>query len=156
MAFTEEGWLKSSYFTGKELGDSLSCSLYSLFEPERTRETYRRTCNLADELGVTNVTPWVALASGQRRGLRRAQYWARDYDYDLIYSWKFGAELNHPWYAKFHQRFAPYDRTENIVFYPAPFYKKTPNWGKHFIAYVRGANRISDLTDLGFIEPVEK
>lgn len=147
-----DGWGMSPYFTGKEIKPSLSCSLYTLPELQRMRETFRRTCKLADELKITEVTPWVALASGYRRGLKRAQYFDLDWRYDLIYSYQMGAELNIAWYSERPERFAPYGRAKVVIFYPAPFDSRTPHWGKHFIAYVRGSNGVETLEDLGYEE----
>lgn len=147
------GWDKTAYFTGKEVLPSLSCSLYSLPEIERTRETFRRTCQLADNLGVWAVTPWVALGAGYRRGVKKAQFFDRDWQYDVVYAYLIGAELNMKWYGDREERFAPYNRAEVVVFYPPPFSRKTPAWGKFFVAYVRGATGVKNLDDLGFSEP---
>jgi len=145
-----DGWKKGSYFTGKEIMPTLSCSLYCLAELERMHETYRRTADLAGQLGIEDVTPWVALASGYRRGLKKTFYWDKDWDYNLIYSHIIGRELNIPWYGQRPKRFAPFNRVKVIIFYPAPFDKRTPGWTKHFIAYVRGATGVKDLSDLGY------
>ena len=126
----------------------MSCSLYTVPEVERTRGTFRKTCQLADELGVKEVTPWVALASGYRRDVEKFQRWSYSWDYDLEYSYMLGAELNHPWYGARPKWFAPYSRAEVVAFYPDPFYKDTPFWAKHFVAYVRGAHGIKKLDDL--------
>jgi hypothetical protein len=150
--WTGDGWGQTSYFTGKEIKAPLSCSLYTVPEIERMRETFRRTCVLADKMEIEDVTPYVALASGYRRHPVKGQKWSRDWDYDLVYSWMLGAELNHPWYAQRPVRYAPYNRAKVVVLSPAPFYKRTPAWEKHFVAYVRGADNVSDLTDLGYEE----
>ena len=142
-------WSKTATWTGKELqGNSLSCSFYTVPEQEAMRETYRRTCALADSIGVKEVTPYVALASGYRRNLKTNLKWTDDWDYDLVYSWMLGAELNIPAYAKDPETFAAYDRAKIIIFFPAPFYDGTPAWSKHFIAYVRGAHGIKMIDDL--------
>ena len=151
-----DGWGRTNYFTGKEIKAPLSCALYSVPEPERTQETYRRTCALADELGIREVTPYVALASGYRRGLVKKQYWDFDWKYDLIYSLEIGSELNIHWFAERPKRFAQYDRATVVIFYPAPFDKRVPGWATHFIAYVRGATGVEDLSDLGWKEPTDK
>lgn len=142
------GWARTPYWTGKETKAPLSCSLYTLPELIRTREVYRRTCKLADELGIDEVTPWVALASGYRRDIEKGQKWAENWDYDLFYSWQIGAELNIPWFAARPERYAQYDKAKIVVFYPAPFNRTTPLWGKHFIAYVRGATGVKAIEDL--------
>ena len=147
-----EGWSNSRYWTGKEIKAPMSCALYRVPEIECTRETFRRTCRLADQLGIEDVTPWVALASGWRRHPTKYYYWSTDWDYDVIYSHLIGAELNNKWYGDRPKRYAPYNRAKVIIFYPHPFDKRTPSWTKHFIAYVRGATGVSDLADLGFKE----
>ena len=144
----EDGWTKSRYWTGKEIKAPMSCELYRVPEIEITRETFRRTCRLADQLGIEEVTPWVALASGWRRGVDKFQLWSTDWDYDVIYSYLTGAELNNKWYGDRPKRFAPYNRAKVIIFYPPAFDKRSPNWAKHFIAYVRGATGVKKLDDL--------
>jgi hypothetical protein len=47
-------------------------------------------------------------------------------------------------------RFAPSNRAKVIVFYPQLFNGSTPDWARHFIAYVRGATGVQDLQDLGY------
>jgi hypothetical protein len=99
---------------------------------------------------ISEVTPWIALASGYRRGIKQWQKFDEDWDYDIIYSYQIGMELSHPWFAKNAKAFAPYNRAKIIVFYPNPFAENTPHWGKHFIAYVRGATGVKNLDDLGY------
>ncbi len=152
MALSGDGWRKTPYWTGKEIKAPLSCSLYTVPEIERTRETFRRTCKLADERGISDVTPWVALSSGYRRGLKKSQYFDMDWSYDVIYSYMIGAELNIKWYGDRPERYAPYNRAKVIVFYPRPFDKRVPDWARHFIAYVRGATGVKELKDLGHEE----
>ena len=144
-------WRQSPYFTGEEKLSSLSCSLYFVPEIERTLELYRRTAELADQLGVQDVTPWVALASGYRRGVETPFYFDLDWDYEVIYSYLIGRYINHSWFGvpERSERFAPFGRAKVVVFYPPPFDPRTPHWGKHFIAYVRGAQSVKRLSDLG-------
>lgn len=145
------GWEKTPIWTGKEITPALSCSLYTIPEIEKTRETFRRTCKLADEMNIKEVTPWIALASGYRPVLTKKPSMDLDWDYDLIYSYQIGAELNVNWYARQSSEwYAPYDHAKVVVFYPAPFNRKSPAWGKHFVAYVRGAIQAKNLKDLGF------
>jgi len=147
-----DGWAKTRIWTGKEIKAPLSCSLYTIAEIERTRETFRRTCKLADMLSIHDVTPWVALAAGYRRSLLKMQDWDCDWSYDIMYSYLIGAELNIKWYGDRPERFAPYNRAKVIIFYPRPFDKRTPGWARHFIAYVRGATGVKELKDLGYEE----
>lgn len=147
-----DGWAKTRYWTGKEIKTSLSCSLYTIPEIERTREAFRRTCKLADQMGISDVTPWIALASGYRRGLKGLsdQYFDFNWSYDIIYSYSIGTELNIKWYGDRPKRFAPYNRAKVIIFYPPPFDRRSPDWARHFIAYVRGATGIGELKDIGY------
>lgn len=138
-------WARRREFTGKEIMPSLSCSLYQIVELEAMRETYRLTCKLADELGVHDVTPWVALGGGYYGPNRK---WISDYDYPLKYSHQMGAELNIASYSQQPEKYADYNRAKVIAFYPPPFNAKTPAWPKHFIAYVRGAAGIEELDDI--------
>ena len=148
-----DGWGQSRYFTGKEIKAPLSCSFYTVPEIERTRQIYRKTCELADQMGISDVTPSVALASGWRRSLgTKPQVWSFNWPYDLIYSYQIGSELNIPWYGERPKRYAPYNRAKVVLFYPPPFDKRVPQWAKHFIAYVRGATGVKDLKDLGYDE----
>lgn len=98
---------------------------------------------------MSEVTPWVALASGYRRSVESFHEWSYDWDYDLVYSWMLGAEISHPWFGQpvRHARFAPWDRATIAIFYPHPFAEKSPLWGKHFVAYVRGAHLIRKLPE---------
>ena len=109
------------------------------------RETFRRTYELALKHGVGEVTPWVALASGYRRRLIKSKTWDHDWDYDLIYSWQLGREVNTAWFGDRPDRFAPWDAARLVIFWPAPFDSRTPAWGKHFVAYVRGAMGVNVL-----------
>ena len=147
-----DGWAETKYWTGKEIKAPMSCSLYSIPEIERTRETFRRTVKLADQMGISDVTPYVALAAGYRRGLKGLsdQHWDFDWSYDIIYSYRMGAELNIKWYGDRPERFAPYNRAKVVIFYPPPFDKRVPDWARHFIAYVRGATGVQELKDLGY------
>ena len=110
---------------------------------------FRLTAEKADDLGMTGVTPWVALASGYRRITSDVdgQYWVSDWDYDLYYSWQIGAELNDPSYGDAPNHFAPWHSAEIVVLYPPPFRETIPHWSKHFVAYVRGANGVTELPE---------
>ena len=145
-------WAKTGRFTGKEIKAPFSCPLYTLPETERMRETYRRTCTLADTFNIKEVTPWVALAAGYRPSITEGEYWDMDWDYDLVYSYKFGAELNVKAYGDQPKKYAPYNRAKVIIFYPPLFDKRAKHWARHFIAYVRGATGVKELKDIGYEE----
>lgn len=139
------GWSPFAWNTFENKAAAFSCSLYRVPEIGAMRETFRRTLDLARQHQASEVTPWVALASGYRRQVQKFHEWDEDWDYDLIYSWMLGAELNEPWYSQRPERFAPWNVAKVVVFYPAPFNPKSPAWGKHFVAYVRGANGVKSL-----------
>ncbi len=142
---TEKGWSPHPWNTFENKGSSFSCSLYRVPEIGVMRETLRRTLALARQHRIQTVTPWVALGAGYRRALDRFQKWDTDWDYDLIYSWMIGAELNRKWFGDRPARFMPGNVVEVVVFYPGPFDPRTPSWDKHFIAYVNGATDVKSL-----------
>ena len=139
MSFS--GYYASNRFTLNEQGNRFSVSLYRVPEPEEMRTCFALTLESAQEHGCEDVTAWVSLASGYRRktDVVDRNYWSGDWDYDLYYSWQMGAELNDPYYAARPERFAPWDHADIIVLYPEPF-GRVAHWGKHFVAYVRGAH----------------
>ncbi len=139
------GWSPVPWFTFREPGDAFSCALYSVPEIGTMRETFRRTYDFAGEHGVTAVTPWVALGAGYRRQPDQLHAWYTDWDYDTVYSMLLGREINLPSYGQQPDRYAPLGAAEVVVFYPPPFDSRTPAWGKHFVAYARGAAGIDEL-----------
>jgi len=146
---SETGWSVSSYFPLTEYGTSFSVSLYRIVEIGYARETFRRTVEYASQHGGLDVTPWIALAAGYRRQVDKFQRFDMNWSYDLIYSWQIGAELNNPWFSSTQarrERFAPWNSANIVVFYPEPF-GRSLSWGKHFVAYVRGANGLRELPD---------
>ncbi len=142
------GWSESKYFTLDEKGESFGCSLYEVPEIGYTRAIFRRTAENAARHGCEEVTPWIALASGYRRQTDQYDKWSIDWNYDLIYSWQLGRELNNSWFGvpERAERFAPWNKATIAVFYPEPF-GRSPHWGQHFVAYVRGANGIKELPE---------
>ncbi|MCX5807665.1 MAG: hypothetical protein NT010_16620 [Proteobacteria bacterium] len=140
------GWMQAQWYTLEEPGDAFSLSLYRIIELADTREAFRRTVNSAAIHGVSEVTPWIALGSGMRRQTDSFHRWSDgDWDYDLVYSWQIGAEINNKWFGDRPERFAPWHAAKVVIFFPAPFYQKFPSWPKHFVAYVRGANGLTTL-----------
>jgi len=146
LAATDTGWNESSHFALDEKGEFFSCSLYQVPEIGNTREIFRRTAANAEQHDCKEVTPWIALASGYRRQTDKYHSWSNNWNYDLIYSWKLGREINNAWYGtpERAERFAPWHLAKIVIFYPQPF-GKSPHWGQHFVAYVRGANGIKQL-----------
>lgn len=142
----ETGWSQAPHMALGEPGDSFAISLYRVPEIQTSREAFRRTVANADKHGIEDVTPWVALASGYRRTIGDMSTWSFEWNYDLMYSWQLGAEINHPWFSApvRHERFGPWNRAKVVVFYPEPF-GRAQNWGTHFVAYVRGAQLVRVL-----------
>lgn len=140
------GWSEATYFALDEQGNAFGCSLYQVPEIGYTREIFRRTARNAARHGCEEVTPWIALASGYRRQPDKYHEWSHDWNYDLIYSWQLGRELHNSWFGvpERTKRFAPWNKAKIAIFYPEPF-GRSPHWGQHFVAYVRGANGIKKL-----------
>ncbi len=148
------GWSEANYFALDEQGETFGCSLYQVPEIGYTREIFRRTARHAEQHGCDEVTPWIALASGYRRQTETYHTFSLDWNYDLIYSWKLGAEVNHAWFGapERHERFAPWNKAKVAIFYPEPF-GRSPHWAAHFVAYVRGAHLIKALPTEPVAEP---
>lgn len=140
-----DGWCQCPHFTLNEPGTNYSVSLYEVPELGYMRESFRKTVDLAQQHTIDEVIPWVALDAGYRPSTTGA-FWTFDWDYDLYYSWQIGAEIDHPWFGSPEQeaRFAPWRFAPFVVFYPEPF-GRSPDWGLHFVAYVRGANLNTSL-----------
>lgn len=145
---SSSGWSQATYFSLDEKGESFGCSLYQVPEIGYTREIFRRTAANAEKHGCREVTPWIALASGYRRQVDKYHEFSLDWNYDLIYSWKLGAEINHSWFGapERAERFAPWHMAKVAIFYPEPF-GRSPYWPQHFVAYVRGAHLIKSLPE---------
>jgi hypothetical protein len=144
------GWSEASYFTLDERAETFGCSLYQVPEIGYTREIFRRTAANAARHSCDEVTPWIALASGYRRQTDKYHEFSTEWNYDLIYSWQLGAEVNHAWFGapERHERFAPWNKAKIAIFYPEPF-GRSPHWPEHFVAYVRGAHLIKSLPESG-------
>ena len=143
---SDTGWTEMPYFTLRDSADHFSCYFDLLSDLTLTRETYKRTCEHADNHGYRDVIPWLALGCGSETTFAGVRGLApTDQEYPLINSWQLGAEINQPWYAQHPERYAPWDRAACVVFYPPAFDPRVPQWGKHFVAYVRGAHAITQL-----------
>lgn len=140
------GWNISPLFDFTEKRDTLGCDLYAVGELDQTRETYRKTVQLADVHSQQIVTPWVALAAGYAPTFDGAQ-WSKSWDYDPMCSWQLGREINNRWFGDRPERFAPWNRARHVIFYPQPW--ANGDWEKHFVAYCLGAaqNKKLNLSD---------
>lgn len=132
------------HFTGSELGDGYTTSMYSLPFLEETRRLYRLALDWVQQRGGRDVMPWIALACGYRLDKEGAP-WEFDWNYDPQISWQIGAELNDPFYGDHPDEYAPWHFATHVIFYPRPFDERVPHWGDHFVAYVRGAHGIDEL-----------
>jgi len=147
---SETGWCLNNHhpsdFTSP--GYSANVSLYEQEQHATEQANFRKTAEHAILFGVTVVNPWIALGAGYRpwdaETNEALRTWTMNWNYDLIYSWQIGAEIDNPWYGDRPERFAPWHMCEVAMFYPEPF-GRTHDWGRHFIAYVRGAHNIKEL-----------
>ena len=150
------GWSTEEYFTLQENTSAYAVSLYTVQEIGYTREAYDRTVALATAHNASTVTPWVSLGCGYRRGFDVME---STYDflwnYDYIYSWQLGSEINNDWYGERPEQFAHWLHAGHVVFYPSIFDCRMANvstsghaggpvspWPAgvhHFVAYVMGA-----------------
>ena len=129
-------------FTTEELGDSYTAWSYWTHDLERVREDYRGVYEQAQADGVDRLLMWPSLACGWIEPPPTEDRWqfVCDMDYDLENSWQLGAELNDPWYSQFPETYAQWDAVDIVVLYLPPLDPRTPNFFKHFAAYVRGAH----------------
>ena len=143
--------------------------------PRDMRATYKATVTFAQErhnaTGQTrSVTPWISLGAGYRRLANFTWGWgpggpkqevdlvtdefSMAWDFDRVYSWQFGAELNIPWFGEPGREamFAPWRHAEVVVFFPSVFDWRSTVAGQdgkstammqHFVSYVRGANGLA-------------
>ena len=123
-------------FTGRELGDGYSTSLYATNDLARTRSHYRWSVNRSPD---GKSMPWVALGCGFFWEGGRRSDWMKNRPYDVCISRQLGAEINRPEYGDNPDGFAPWHAAETVMFFPHPFCPTYPYWAEHFIAYVRGA-----------------
>lgn len=134
-----------NHFTLQEMGDTISQWIYSIPYEEHTRRKMQLAYDIAQENGASIFTTWVALNVGFDVTDDANKHWASPWDYDVAISWQTGAKLNDPSYFANYEEAAPWRAADPIVLYPRPFSSDLPNWGKHFVAYVRGAHGIAEL-----------
>ena len=134
-------------FTLEEMGDTNSGWLLELPFVDYTDERYQRLYDLAMANGADEVTLWVALASSFDTTDWRTRTWVFQWDYDLALSWQLGARIHNPSYGDTPETYAHWRAANPICFWPRPFDTRVGVglWGKHFVAYVRGAHGIPDL-----------
>jgi len=134
------GWTAVDNHDLAEKHDAHSVGLYRGSEIGYIRESYRRTAT-ATEDAAEPVTPFIALAAGYRMKADGSGRQFGPWDYDPMYSWALGREINTKWFGDRPARFAPWNRAERAIFYPAPFNPRFPDepFWRHFEAYARGA-----------------
>ena len=76
------------------------------------------------------------------------------WDFDRVYSWQFGREVNIRWYGDRPDNYAPWNEAKVVLFYPSIFDLRSPAAGpgnkstvvmQHFVSYVRGANGLDGV-----------
>eukprot|EP01052_Picozoa_sp_SAG31_P005379 SAG31_NODE_236_length_19594_cov_7.018620_5_plen_412_part_00 len=161
------GWRRDNRFTLREhLGGSpFTTELYSVPEQQEMRELFKASAALATSLAngpgpsPSNglVVPWLALGCGYRRAIESctqgplcSAVFDTTWNYDEVYSYMLGAEINLPWYANHAADFAPWDKAPVVLLYPGPFDYRgvqlpsgTTSMMSHFVAYLKGAGNIS-------------
>jgi hypothetical protein len=54
---SEETWIQPGLWAGREIKSPLSCSLYMVPEEDSMRQTFKKTCELADSYNIKEVIP---------------------------------------------------------------------------------------------------
>jgi hypothetical protein len=105
------------------LDESLSMEMYSVGEIQIMRESFNRTANNAKARNTSAVTPWLWLGGGARRSFADNAGRQNDdaWNYEMIYSWMAGLELNDEYYGDNPYRFALWNMAKRIAFYPSIF-----------------------------------
>eukprot|EP01043_Picozoa_sp_COSAG02_P064377 COSAG02_NODE_9392_length_2231_cov_2.747186_2_plen_100_part_00 len=93
---------------------------------------------------------------GKREDDLVSQVYDLQWDFDRVYSWQLGAEINIEWFGQPGREyiFAPWQFAEAVCFYPSIFDLRSKRAGpgenptvlmQHFASYVRGANGIAGV-----------
>ena len=124
-------WMRTSY-TLDERGESLAISVYTVPEIWEMRAIMTETVALARKHNASGqlsggVTPWISLGAGYRRvpnhTLDGSYEYTEIWDFDRVYSWQLGAELNIPWWGSPERESmtAPWGVAQVAVLYPSVF-----------------------------------
>jgi alpha-galactosidase len=146
-----QGWVPPELYVGDELGDSYGPILYNVNELALMRENYNRVVANARTHNTSKVVPWIALGAGSPRVVSASAgfgefSWA--FDYERIYSWMLGRELNDPYFAQYPDLYAAWDCATEAVLYPLAWDPRGKRVGptngdtalvRHFVSYVLGA-----------------
>lgn len=133
-------WCPSQWFNIEEMGQSFNCALYYPDNTQLLIDTYRQTHENAVAHGVDSIMLWVSLGASWDEN----RHWRFQWNYDTADSWAIGAQINDPFYGDRPNQYAPWHDAPFVCFYPRPFNDATPHWGRHFVAYVKGAHGIVD------------
>ena len=124
-------WMRTSY-TLEERGESLAISVYTVPEIWEMRAIMTETVALARKHNASGqlsggVTPWISLGAGYRRvpnnTLDGSYEYTMIWDFDRVYSWQLGAEMNIPWWGSPERESmtAPWGVAQVVVLYPSVF-----------------------------------
>jgi hypothetical protein len=144
------GWVPVPYYPPGWLGGRVfSIEWYATWDLPIYRQCTRRVTANARQSGVDEVFVCACLAAGYRPTRQMNYVFDSQYEYDSSFSYKLGREINHPWFAKYPDFYAPYDEVDGVFFYPSGF-RSLPGyperWLRHFVAYVEGATG-TDVTE---------
>ena len=116
-AASPNGWAVPTWFTLNERGDSYAVALYSVPELGYTRQKVNLTISNAMRHGSDPVTAWLSLCGGYRTDfLYDENSFDFEWDWDRIYSWKMGYELDNNCATLCRDRYADYDKVKTVVF----------------------------------------
>jgi hypothetical protein len=117
-------WADTPWWTGTEITEVLTCSLYTPIHREQMAETIIRTGELGATMNIDQVVPYIALNSGYDED----RNWIKNWQYPIEDSEALGRTVEESDYVK------------EAIFYPPPFNDNYPDWTRHFLAYCLGFN----------------
>jgi hypothetical protein len=160
-------WSQWPGFTTNSLTDGYGVSLYAIPEIGSTRDAFRNTLANAQKNGVDYVVPWLAFGVGFQRTVRGGagdgmggttlNY---DWNYEYIYDWILGNEINDPWpwntsahpsgaaYGKaWAAKHAPWNHANRLALWPHPLgsFAHTDEGGQHPLLQVVQGNTTHQL-----------
>lgn len=135
----EIGW--SPYPWASKLPPSpLSTSLYTPSELGYMRETITRTLEWGQSTDSDDqIDVWLSMGCGSQRTIDKARDFNTDWEYDPIYAYQLGWEINNSWFGDRPDRFAPWNSVSRGIFYPCVFDPRVKNALAYFVSYCAGA-----------------
>lgn len=125
----ETGWqLIGSTFT-----NSLACIIDSIPNWGLMQETYNRCCNMANNLGIKHVIPWISLGMGRKPNGVDEITPVVEWDYDTALDEWMGREINNHVYSDQYPRYPRWSRAPYIVL-------ENVKYDKHLFSYLKGAS----------------